>query len=242
MTKQIDSSLIISENLTQLEKKLSINNRLHLIQKIVDQGEEGEAALLELLINRLIVECKNLDDLDGILFEFLNKTKISKIKLRLNNYFENGLMNLKPSFKIYQPLQELLINHKFEEADRFTQRQLCNLVGLNNKSKRNWLYFTDVFLLPEEDLLIIDLLWRIYSRGKFGFSVQRQIWLSNNCEWEKFWSIIGWENDGTPFRYPTEFMWNLKAPYGHLPLFNQLRGVQVLSALFNHISWTKLKE
>ena len=91
--------------------------------------------------------------------------------------------------------------------------------------------------MPSEDLIVIDSLWQAYSRHKFGFSKQRQIWLSTNCDWEKFWDQIGWKNNGIARRYPNEFLWDVNAPSGHLPLFNQLRGVQVLSALFNHIVW-----
>ena len=77
----------------------------------------------------------------------------------------------------------------------------------------------------------------MYSRGKFGFSIQRKIWLTHQCKWNLFWQTIGWTKQDIPCRYPTEFIWTIDAPKGHLPLFNQLRGVQVLSALFNHIVW-----
>nr|YP_010952330.1 conserved hypothetical plastid protein [Gloiopeltis furcata]WMP13999.1 conserved hypothetical plastid protein [Gloiopeltis furcata] len=137
----------------------------------------------------------------------------------------------------YKPLQKLLISKHYRQADRLTQIYLCQLAGLDEDSKRNWLYFTDIQSLPSEDLATIDMLWRLYSRNKFGFSRQRKIWLSNNCNWEKLWSRIGWKNEGVACRYPDEFMWSIDAPQGHLPLFNQLRGVQVLSALFDHTVW-----
>jgi GUN4-like len=63
--------------------------------------------------------------------------------------------------------------------------------------------------------------------------------LSKN--WENFWSKIGWKNGNTWTRYPNEFIWDLSAPKGHLPLSNQLRGVRVIASLFSHPAWTNAK-
>jgi hypothetical protein len=81
-------------------------------------------------------------------------------------------------------------------------------------------------------------LWLLHSEGKFGFSVQREIWLTVGKNWEKLWSKIGWKNGNAWTRYPNEFTWNLTAPKGHLPLSNQLRGVRVISSLLSHPAWT----
>jgi len=53
----------------------------------------------------------------------------------------------------------------------------------------------------------------------------------------KFWEQIGWVKQGQWLRYPNEFEWSLDAPEGHLPLWNQLRGVQALERLFTHDVW-----
>lgn len=237
MTKQEKDNPIVLEKIISLTNNISTKKQLYLVEQIAQQGEKSQEALLELLISRRIIEKKELMDLDGILFEILRSTNITHIKEKLNFYFINGIVELKSSYKKdYQPLQQLLIYQKFQEADKFTQQQLCKLAGLNINNSRNWLYFTDISLLPIEDLSIIDMLWRIYSRGKFGFSIQRKIWKANDCNWEKLWHTIGWKQSGITCRYPHEFTWNINAPYGHLPLFNQLRGVQVLSALFKHLT------
>ena len=203
---------------------------------------KGEDALLELLIKRCALKSVEPEYLDGIIFEFLFRSTQKSIKQNLDIYFPNGLVNLQSDLSNkYQPLQDLLIKHKYKEADMLTQSQLCKLVGLETKRGRNWLYFTDIAFLPSADLQIIDMLWRVYSRNKFGFSKQREMWILTNHNWEKFWHKIGWKNDGIICRYPDDFLWNIDAPSGHLPLFNQLRGVQVLTALFNHIAWDKEK-
>ena len=232
-------NLIVLNKIEKLKKTLLKKKQLQLIEEIVNEGLIGEEALLNLLVNRLIVSKLKVDYLDGFLFQVLNKTSFSVIQSKLLGYFNNGIIELNNELQVdYQYLQSLLMHQKFREADHVTQQSLCKLAGVYQEGQRNWLYFTDIPLLPSEDLHAIDMLWRIYSGGKFGFSVQRQIWLANNCNWEKLWHKIGWKKEGISYRYPNEFIWNIHAPYGHLPLFNQLRGVQVLNALFNHVIWS----
>jgi len=132
------------------------------------------------------------------------------------------------------PLYKSLISNNFKTANQLTQIYLQQLAGLDKNNKRKWLYFTDILNLPIKDLRTIDLLWRIYSENQFGFSIQKQIWIYNDKNWEKFWHTIGWKINQKNMRYPDEFIWNKNAPTGHLPLSNQLRGVQVLTALFMH--------
>ncbi|MBD2100716.1 GUN4 domain-containing protein [Leptolyngbya sp. FACHB-261] len=136
----------------------------------------------------------------------------------------------------YVPLQNLLVQQDFLAADKLTLQLLCMLAGPLS-ANRGWLYFTDVERLPNADLRTINALWLAHSEGKFGFSVQRELWLSVGKNWEKFWPKIGWKQNNRWTRYPQEFIWNTTAPKGHLPLSNQLRGVQVLAALMAHPAW-----
>nr|UAD87731.1 hypothetical protein [Gracilaria textorii] len=237
--KDLNCNSIIAEQVASLDMSFDRTQQVKIIEQIMQSGKVGQEALLNLLVNRCIIQKQNVEILDGLIFEFLYFYSIDDIKTRLSSYFSFGLIDLKSSLQLnYQPLQDLLINHSFQQADKLTQSYLCSLANLGRKCSRNWLYFTDVFSLPPEDLYILDKLWRVYSRNKFGFSIQRKIWLSINCNWEKLWVYIGWKKNGIPLRYPGEFIWNIDAPDGHLPLFNQLRGVQVIAALFNHSLWS----
>lgn len=229
----------INKNLAQDLNSIS-NEAKKLIYQYFNAGEDSQLNLLNILIKRRIQEKQTLTLLDGLIFDYLVNSPIQKIKDQLCHSFPNGIVPLKSSLKInYSQLQQLLIEKKFKEADQLTQNYLCNLAGLNKQNSRQWLYFTDISFIPSEDLFIIDLLWKIYSQGKFGFSIQRKIWILNNYNWEKLWIQIGWLNKGIMRRYPQEFIWNTNAPAGHLPLFNQLRGNQVLASLFKHIVWKK---
>nr|QVY58346.1 hypothetical protein [Kappaphycus striatus] len=240
MNQRLSSNLTILEKITKLQESICTKEQVSWAQQISMHNFKGQQALLELLVHRRIVQKLDISSLDGIIFEILIRSHYTVIKNDIKYYFPHGLFHLSTSFEVdYQSLQNLLIQHKYQEADRLTQIKLCELVGLDSKNERDWLYFTDISLISPDDLSIIDLLWRVYSRDKFGFSVQRQIWLSNNCNWETLWTKIGWKCEGVARRYPYEFIWDLNAPRGHLPLFNQLRGVQVLSALFNHVLWSE---
>ena len=133
----------------------------------------------------------------------------------------------------YTPLQQALCDERFQEADRLTQQLLCQLAGAA-AVERKWLYFTEVNNFPVADMQTIDRLWREQTQDRFGFSVQRKIWLGSGKNWEKLWVELGWKNGKNWTRYPQEFTWDLSAPKGHLPLSNQLRGVRVIASIFDH--------
>nr|YP_010170883.1 hypothetical protein K8K75_pgp183 [Chondria tumulosa]QSD57024.1 hypothetical protein [Chondria tumulosa] len=226
----------INKQIEFLVEKIFINIPIdiEITINMIYQGQQE--ILLELIIKRLLKNKKSADTLDGFIFQKLLNSNIIATKNKLNKYFPDGVARLKKSLHInYQPLQKLLMNQNFQEADRLTNKYLCQLVEIKTKNSKKWLYFTDIQFLPLEDLFTLDLLWKIYSRGKFGFSIQKQIWTKNNKNWDKLWEKIGWTYNGTMKRYPKEFEWTLNAPEGHLPLSNQLRGTKTLLYLFNYI-------
>jgi GUN4-like len=112
---------------------------------------------------------------------------------------------------------------------------MCELAGA---ATQKWFYFTAVQSFPITDLQTINTLWLVHSEGKFGFSVQRELWLALGKDWEKLWTQIDWKNGNNWTRYPQGFTWDLSAPRGHLPLSNQLRGVRVMAALLAHPAWS----
>tara|TARA_B100001250_G_scaffold9916_1_gene8638 strand:+ start:477 stop:1193 length:717 start_codon:yes stop_codon:yes gene_type:complete len=133
----------------------------------------------------------------------------------------------------YSPLQEYLLNECYEDADRFTSSKLRELAG-EKAVTRGYVYFSEVESIPTIDLLTLDKLWVVYSRGKFGFTVQAKILNSLGGRYDKLWPRIGWKKDGIWTRYPKSFDWSIDAPNGHMPLVNQLRGVRLMDALLNH--------
>jgi len=133
----------------------------------------------------------------------------------------------------YSPLQRYLLNESYEDADRFTSSKLRELAG-EKAVNRGYVYFSEVESIPIVDLSTLDKLWIVYSRGKFGFTVQAKILDSVGGRYDKLWPRIGWKKDGIWTRYPNAFTWSIEAPNGHMPLVNQLRGVRLMDALLNH--------
>ena len=175
--------------------------------------------------------------IDGLIYEFLLKSSSPGLQKIINNEFQNGVVALRSQKNInYLPLQRLLVRKQFQEANSLTYQKLCELCNLC-LTQRSWLYFTDIAILPASDLQTIDKLWRTHSLDKFGFSVQRQIWLLHNKDWNSLVRIIGWKINNVLCRYPNEFQWNIKGPIGHLPLLNQLYGIQPMLTLFKHEAW-----
>lgn len=72
----------------------------------------------------------------------------------------------------YVPLATMLATGQFEEADQFTRDVLIELAG-SKAAGRNFVYFTEVKRIPSTDLATIERLWTKFSKGKFGYSVQK---------------------------------------------------------------------
>lgn len=135
----------------------------------------------------------------------------------------------------YSPLQQALLEERFEEADRLTSCILRKLAG-EQAEQRGYVYFSEVLPMGGLDLVTLDRLWIVYSQGRFGFTVQARLLATLNGRYDKLWQRIGWKQEGVWTRYPGAFDWSLKAPEGHMPLINQLRGVRLIDALLNHPS------
>ncbi|MFP4135285.1 MAG: GUN4 domain-containing protein [Halothece sp.] len=77
---------------------------------------------------------------------------------------------------------------------------------------------------PCDDLKTLDQLWLKYSDGKFGFSVQNDIFQSLGGTREhdfaiadEFGNKVGWKEGESWLRYE-DIIFDLSAPEGHLPL------------------------
>ena len=142
----------------------------------------------------------------------------------------------------YTALRDLLKAGEWEEADNEHRRLMCVLAG-EDAEDRGWVYFTEARQFPVKDLLTIDALWTFYSDGKFGFSVQRKIWVGQKRQWTKFFKQIDWvQGENNAYRkWPEEFIWKKEAARGHMPLTNALRGTQLLEALLEHPAFAPAK-
>jgi len=155
----------------------------------------------------------------------------------------------------YMPLLTALKLGRYEEADQLT-RDLLITIGGEATKKRGFVYYAEAPRLPYKDMMTIDRLWVAYSQGKFGYSVQKQIWNSKAVggDFPKFVAQIEWTTGpcggcdkicsgcpGTLKRWTAEgaggnqYVYDLdKAKKGHLPLTSALRGTFLLKSLLAH--------
>jgi hypothetical protein len=214
----------------------SLKKQLSAVHELLALGQVGIEVLTTTLAAR---KDEPATILDGKIVQVLYATEQEDLRGLLAQHWPQGRLEMPSAQNIaYGPLQDLLIQQDFEAADRLTLAKLCELAG-PTAEKRKWIYFTEVEQFPVVDLQAIDRLWLVYSEGKFGFSVQRRIWLSLGQNWDKLWPRLAWKDDNIWTRYPGGFIWDLSAPDGHLPLSNQLRGVRMMAALLAHPAWSE---
>ncbi|NES08220.1 MAG: GUN4 domain-containing protein [Okeania sp. SIO2F4] len=96
----------------------------------------------------------------------------------------------------YSELKNLLQQKKWRDADNETISLMLKVAGRKKLRKQ------DIDNFSCTDLRTIDQLWVEYSDGKFGFSVQKEIYQSlggtknhNDEVWEKFGDQVGWRKE-----------------------------------------------
>lgn len=220
------------DNIKEKFEKASEKNKLLLVDEIITKGEKGYQFLRDFL-----VYTPEVSPIKGKIYQVLRESNLEENERFLKDKFPDGVVDLKTEKGIdYRELQQLLIEKKYQEADSLTRVKLCELAG-ESAVRRKWVYFTEVKRFPVADLKTIDTLWYVYSEGKFGYKIQRQIWLSLGKDYYQLWTKLKWKKGNKWTKYPSEFIWDLTAPPGHLPLSNQLRGVRFIDALFSHPAW-----
>ncbi len=119
----------------------------------------------------------------------------------------------------YTKLRDLLAAGKWKDADEETLTVMLKAAG---RETEDYLDYESMRNFPCTDLRTIDQLWIQYSKGLFGFSVQKRIYESVGGDYEKFGEKVGWRKNelrGSKKRWRTyeELTFSLNAPQGHLP-------------------------
>lgn len=143
----------------------------------------------------------------------------------------------------YVPLATMLASGQLAEADQFTRDALIVLAG-SKEAGRDFVYWTEVKDIPITDIATIERLWNKFSKGKFGYTVQKKKLKQSKGDFEVFCRKIGWTTqDGDVERKKrwfgaSEFTYDVKkAPEGHLPLTSALRGTSLIQQLLQHPAW-----
>ena len=122
----------------------------------------------------------------------------------------------------YTQLNNLLAAQRWKEADDETAKILLRIA---NREEEGWLDSQSIAMFPCAELQRIDQLWMEYSQGRFGFTVQKNIWIEcgGRIDYETECLLgeqVGWYADGSGWLLVSEenLIYNLTAPPGHLPM------------------------
>jgi serine/threonine protein kinase len=122
----------------------------------------------------------------------------------------------------YTRLRDLLAARNWKEADRETHQKMLEVMG---QLERGYLDDEDIGKFPSQDLRTINQLWVRYSNERFGFSVQKRIWIDEGGKpgvydykvYEKFGDRVGWRENNN-WKLYSDLSFASDAPLGHLPL------------------------
>ncbi|MEO0802988.1 MAG: GUN4 domain-containing protein [Cyanobacteria bacterium J06642_2] len=99
----------------------------------------------------------------------------------------------------YTRLCDLLKAQNFEDGDYETYLRMLEVVG---RKEGDWLRPEEALNFPCTDLKTIDRLWGKYSNGRFGFSVQKEVYVQCGAKldgkypgdkiYEEFSDRVGW--------------------------------------------------
>jgi hypothetical protein len=120
----------------------------------------------------------------------------------------------------YRKLRDLLKAKKWHSADKETNRVILKVAS---RESEGWLRDEDAKNFSCQDLGTIDKLWVKHSNGKFGFSVQKQIYQSlggtkeyNSEIYRKYGDKVGWRKGGK-WLYYNQLTFSAQHYIGHLP-------------------------
>ena len=212
------------------------------IKKIIKRTEKHMGSIANAqgrIINDLAVIVSQNSELRDNLYDWLDtlgftcvKTevdaaeKIIEISASLNSkYYKQSIIQLD---RRYRRLKYLLKTGQWREADEETVR--VTQAWMPGSSPRN--RCTDIIVdeIPIKQLRMINKLWVEASGGRFGFSVQKEIWLKikkiyqyggrfglSKSEYDLFVEAVGWSS-GENRIYHVEFDYLITNPRGHLPV------------------------
>ncbi len=149
-------------------------------------------------------------------------TQLLTLSERVNDIEENLI--LVTDIYRFQPLQKLLADGNFREADQETIRVI---LGITQQPDLESITPNDVRQFPCNELQVIDKIWAKYSQGKFGFGAQSRIYQSVGGSLdttiaqdysiiEKFGKTVAWRKDNK-WQKCDELDYTINAPEGCHP-------------------------
>ncbi|WP_017297613.1 GUN4 domain-containing protein [Nodosilinea nodulosa] len=147
----------------------------------------------------------------------------------------------------YRKLRDLLKAGQWRESDRETARRMLEAV---ERKENDWIREKELLNFPCTDLKMIDALWVKYSYGKWGFSVQKRIYVECGAKldsnypgdkiWHEFCHRVGWRKGNAYVNY-SSLTFDLKnSPVGEFPVWVGWGGGVGWRRIFSRIENCKL--
>ncbi|MHC5769888.1 MAG: GUN4 domain-containing protein [Nostoc sp.] len=193
------------------KNEITLNQAIYLISNYMST---------QLVAQKKVLGIEEADIVSHYPQPFIEETELTE---QPNNDIE---IELPTEFKInwnidYSKLQNLLTQHKWQEADIETAKLMLQVMGKNDW---NEVYKQDILNFPCETFHKLDQLWQQYSHGYFGFSIQQSIWneIGGQIDYEtekRLGDRLGWRKEGNWLNYDQlTFKLSPTTPMGHLPV------------------------
>ncbi|MEA5509149.1 GUN4 domain-containing protein [Crocosphaera sp. UHCC 0190] len=143
----------------------------------------------------------------------------------------------------FSPLRNRLEKQEWLKANEITNTLILQSI---KRDEQGWMSRDDIATMPCWDLKTIDQLWKEYSQGRFGFSVQFSIFVETGNKpgrllasdaYDDFGTRIGWRKDGQWVAFKQNLDYSLDAPLGHLP--NPRSEYQITGGRLNYTALTQ---
>ncbi|MEB3147423.1 MAG: serine/threonine-protein kinase, partial [Sphaerospermopsis sp.] len=243
------------EQITEVEKAPSIDvYTLAASLFYLVTGDTPIASLARKLNNRTLIEPKELNSrisdrlnqviVKGLELEPINRPQSMKewvglfSKNNVERFYETSVQTSSVDYRI---LTDLLEARNWKEADKETARLI---LAVAKREEEGWLRIEDIENFPCDEIRTIDKLWVKYSKGNFGFSVQKQIYQDlggskyyDQKIWEVFGEIVGWRIKDN-WLYYREIIFDIQAPEGQFPACIWILIFKVMSSFdYINVGW-----
>ncbi|MEH2102830.1 MAG: GUN4 domain-containing protein [Nostoc sp.] len=219
---------------------LVINSNLRLIPVLLPGIKEIPAeANYRFLRTKSWIDFKTIDDNNALIM--LYKSICRSVQIEREAVKTDDLSSEKGIN--YTRLRDLLAVGNWKNADYETYLVMLQAVG---REENDFIRNKELLNFPCTDLRTIDSLWVKYSNGRFGFSVQKKIYLSVGGKpdgkyyreaWPKFGDHIGWRVSNSWISYK-KVTFNTSAPVGHLPILSLVFGFAELEGTSTSLGGT----
>lgn len=213
----------------------SAQKEVEILKQLMNNNQNSNPQLME-IVSKLQEQLAQLAPINTALsqnddFKSQIIHSISDLRSQVSKLSDELMLVSPVTGKDYTKLRNLLADGEWRKADEETLKRMVKISKRDREGWR-WLDRGEIEQFPWQDLRIINRLWVEYSNGRFGFSVQKQIWQSinvannNDFEMEKtLGDLVGWRINNNWIKYD-EFTFDMSAAEGHLPSTVNILGVE----------------